>query len=139
VTQYGNLFVKSKPILDGLAALRSLVDWKKPFEAKRFSAGNIKVTREPRVIVRIRLPAVGGVILLAVKMKMHSWDGNTIGACCRIESSSAIIGPTVDDSGHLENSSSWSVTVTIRSSRISLAPDQIILPRHVTRQGLFIR
>lgn len=101
MTQYGNLFIKSKPILEGPAALPSLVDWKKPFEAKRFGAGNIKVTRGPRVILRIRLPAVGGVILLAVKMKMHSWDGNTIGACYRIESSSAIIGPTVDDSGPL--------------------------------------
>src|SRR5262249_17776498 len=53
-------------------SLQSVMDWKKRFEAGRFGARKIKVACESWIIVRIRLPAVGGVILLAVKAKMHS-------------------------------------------------------------------
>src|SRR6266576_5073340 len=52
--------------------LRSVMNWKKRFETRRFGAGKIKVTGKSWVIVRIRLPAVSGVILLPVKTKMHS-------------------------------------------------------------------
>ena len=65
-----NLLVKSKAPFR--IPLRSLMDWEKRFEARRFGAGKIKIAGQSRVIVRIRLPAVGGVIFLAVKMKMHS-------------------------------------------------------------------
>jgi hypothetical protein len=47
------------------------------------------------------LPAVRGVILLAVEKKMHSEHGNTIGACHSIESSSAFVGLTSDGSRDL--------------------------------------
>jgi hypothetical protein len=74
------------------------MDWEKRFETRRFGAGKIKVARESWVIIRIRLPAVGGVILLAVKMKMHSQYGNTICACDGVKSSNAFVGVTVDRS-----------------------------------------
>ena len=77
------------------------MNWKKRFEAGRLSAGKIKVARESWVIIRVRLPAVSGVILLAVKMKMHSHYGNTICTCYGIESSSAFLGLAFDRSGHL--------------------------------------
>ena len=39
------------------------MDRKKRYETRQFGAGKIKVARESWVIIRIRLPAVGGVIL----------------------------------------------------------------------------
>ena len=48
------------------------MDWEKRFEARRLDAGKIKVASESWVIVRIGLPAIGGVILLPIEMKMHS-------------------------------------------------------------------
>ena len=39
------------------------MDWEKRFETRRFGAGKIKVARESWVIIRVRLPAVSGVIL----------------------------------------------------------------------------
>ena len=77
------------------------MDWEKRFEARRFGAGKINVARESRVIVRIRLPAVRGIILLAVGTKMYSEHGNTLGACDGIESSSAFVGLTFDGSHDL--------------------------------------
>ncbi len=77
------------------------MDWEKRFEARRFGAGKINVARKSWVIVRIRLPAVRGFILLAVEMKMHSEHGNMIGACDGIESSSAFVGFTFDGSRDL--------------------------------------
>jgi hypothetical protein len=74
------------------------VDWEKCFEARRFGAGKINVTGKPRVIVRIRLPAVRGVTLLAVEKKMHSEHGNAIATCHSIESSSEFVGLTFDRS-----------------------------------------
>src|SRR5262249_49549993 len=50
---------------------QSFVDWEKRFEAGRFGAGKIEVARESWVIVRIRLPAVSGVILFPVKAKIN--------------------------------------------------------------------
>ena len=48
------------------------VDWKKRFDPRRLGIGKINVTCKSRVIVGIRLPAVSGVVFLAVEMKMHS-------------------------------------------------------------------
>src|SRR5262245_4989530 len=53
-----NLFVKSKPISDGPAALRPLGDWEERFKIGRFGAGKINVPGKSRVIFRIRLPAI---------------------------------------------------------------------------------
>jgi len=65
-----NVLVKSKATFR--IPLRSLMDWKKRFEARRFGAGKIKIAGQSRVIVRIRLPVVCGVILLPLKTKAHS-------------------------------------------------------------------
>src|SRR5882724_2711615 len=45
----------------------SVMDREKGFENRQFGAGKIKVARKSWVIIRVRLPAVSGVILLAVK------------------------------------------------------------------------
>ena len=74
------------------------MDRKKRFETRQFGAGKIKVAGKSWVIVRVRLPAVSGVILLAVKMKMHSQYGNTIGTCDGVKSSNAFVGVTIDRS-----------------------------------------
>jgi hypothetical protein len=98
VTQHQKFARKIKSDSSHSKKLQLLMDWEKRFEARRFGAGKINVARESRVIVRIRLPAVRGIILLAVGTKMHSEHGNTIGACHGIESSRAFVGLTFDDS-----------------------------------------
>jgi hypothetical protein len=76
------------------------MDWEKRFEARRLDAGKIKVACESRIIVRIRLPAIGGVTILSIEMKVHSQNGNTITAGYGVESSNAFIGRTFDGSSH---------------------------------------
>ena len=80
------------------------MNWEKRFEARRLNAGKIKVAGESWVIVRIRLPAIGGVILLPIEMKMHSEYGDTITACDGVESSKTFISGTFYGSDHFENS-----------------------------------
>src|SRR6476659_7314919 len=62
-----NLLVRSKATFR--ISLRSFMDREKCFEARRFGAGKIKIAGQSRVVVRIRLPAVGGVVLLPLKTK----------------------------------------------------------------------
>src|SRR5437762_3300046 len=45
----------------------SSVDWKKRFESGRLGAWEINVTGKSGVIVGVRLPAVGGIIFLAIE------------------------------------------------------------------------
>ena len=82
----------------------SSVDWKKRFESGRLGAWEINVTGKSGVIVGVRLPAVGGIIFLAIEMKMDSQHWNLIVACHRIESSKAFVGLTFYRSYDLQNS-----------------------------------
>jgi hypothetical protein len=77
------------------------VNWKKRFESGRFGAGAINVPGKSRVIVGVGLPAVGGIIFLAIEMKMDSQHWNLIVACHRIESSDAFVGLAFYRSGDL--------------------------------------
>jgi hypothetical protein len=52
-------------------ALLSSMDWKKRFEPGRFGVGKINAACKSRVIIGVRLPAVGPVILLPVEIKVH--------------------------------------------------------------------
>src|SRR5947208_6614741 len=99
-TQHQRVACKIKSNFSHSTALRSFMNWEKRFEARRLNAGKIKVAGESWVIVRIRLPAIGGVILLPIEMKMHSQNRNTITACYGAESSNAFISRTFDGSSH---------------------------------------
>ena len=71
------------------------MDWKKRFESGRLGAREINVPCKSRIIVGVRLPAVGGIIFLTTEMKTDSQHWNLIVACHRIESSNAFVGLTV--------------------------------------------
>jgi hypothetical protein len=46
------------------------VDWKKRFESGRLGVSAINVPGKSRVIVGVGLPAAGGIMFLAIEMKM---------------------------------------------------------------------
>src|SRR5438552_3769873 len=97
-TQHQKLACKIKSNFSHSTTLRSFMDWEKRLEAGRLDAGKIKVACESRIIVRIRLPAIGGVTILSIEMKVHSQNRNTITACSGAESTNAFISRNFDGS-----------------------------------------